>query len=1001
MKAFRTAVILPLFLFLSGGLLADSIHPTLTGDELIDQLRQEYQRTKQLSYKGARTEMFVRIDNRDGKVALAYTGKVFETVEIPDHTKVNTEHTWPQAKFTDARGEAQMKTDLHHLFPTISQVNSVRGSNPFGEIPDADTKEWWIAAIPQTAVPTDEIDGYSESTDLVFEPREAFKGNVARAMFYFYSIYGDRRIDKAWFEPQIETLVRWHQLDSVDDSERARSLSIAEVQGNENPFVVDPTLVERAFSSVIPATVITASTPAAAGGFEEEVRPFLEQNCFKCHGPEKQKGKVALHTISGDFESEGSDIWLKILDQLTSGDMPPDDEEQPDPIARAKIVQWINLRLQDSAHAEAYREKLLKPEYGNYVSHEMLFSGEIDELPFSPARIWRFSPEIFKGKGIRGGQSPFSYITSSAGVRDYSAISGVDQSTVEMILINTDQYFHLRADEERFEIFAEDAPMPSEDQMVDAVRLEFRMAVGRLPNDEELARYMAFLKKNIADGGIAEGLKTTIKAMFLSGEAIYRMELGLGLLDEHGRRHLSPDELAYAVSYALTDRGPEQNEFIRKAVGEKRLANKTDVAAVVMQILDKGMHPKQTPRIIRFFEEFFGYNRAGGVFKDMDRVRNEGIQQWNTGRLEYEAQQLVEYFINRDENVIEEILTSNRFFIAHPGDNDLARQFYEEAIRPDYVDLKVKQRIEQFERQKRDTEAEKEKEEIARIRKQAEERAKIVREAIEDGLTPFPGWPYDREIRGQSDLVFIGVYNLPATNRVQRQQWNWEIEQPLEMPIEQRAGILTHPAWLAAHSLNDGNDPVRRGKWIQEKLLAGIIQNVPPDVDASVPNDPHLTLRERMEPLRAERCWNCHRKMNPLGEPFEIFDDWGRYRTEIYFDEKDEIVVKRGKDFQKWITEGKLTTRPVNATGAIRGTGDPEVDGEVEDAVEMMQRIGRSDRARQSIIRHLFRYFMGRNEMLSDSKTLIDAETAYLDAGGSFKALVVSLLTSDSFLYRR
>jgi len=73
----------------------------------------------------------------------------------------------------------------------------------------------------------------------------------------------------------------------------------------------------------------------------------------------------------------------------------------------------------------------------------------------------------------------------------------------------------------------------------------------------------------------------------------------------------------------------------------------------------------------------------------------------------------------------------------------------------------------------------------------------------------------------------------------------------------------------------------------------------------------------------------------------------------------------------------------------------------VRNAVEMLHRLGRSERARQSFIRHLFRYFMGRNEMLSDSKTLIEAEQAYLENGGSFKALVVSLLSSDSFLYRR
>ena len=44
---------------------------------------------------------------------------------------------------------------------------------------------------------------------------------------------------------------------------------------------------------------------------------------------------------------------------------------------------------------------------------------------------------------------------------------------------------------------------------------------------------------------------------------------------------------------------------------------------------------------------------------------------------------------------------------------------------------------------------------------------------------------------------------------------------------------------------------------------------------------------------------------------------------------------------------------------------------------------------------------MGRNELLTDSKTLIAADQAYLESGGSFNALIVSLLTSDSFLYRR
>ena len=91
----------------------------------------------------------------------------------------------------------------------------------------------------------------------------------------------------------------------------------------------------------------------------------------------------------------------------------------------------------------------------------------------------------------------------------------------------------------------------------------------------------------------------------------------------------------------------------------------------------------------------------------------------------------------------------------------------------------------------------------------------------------------------------------------------------------------------------------------------------------------------------------------------------------------------------------------VTSSGSFDTLGVPELKGEFSNAVEMMHRIAKTDRARQSFIRHLFRYFMGRNEMLSDSRTLMEADRAYLESGGSFKALVISLLSSDSFLYRR
>ncbi|EAQ77142.1 endonuclease [Blastopirellula marina] len=190
---------------------ADEIFPGKSGEELAQVLRSEFTPTNRLDYFEARREMFSRIDNFDGKVLLVYTGEKFPTSDIPDHTVVNTEHTWPQSKFANANSRNEMKTDLHHLFATRNPVNSDRGNKPFGDIPDDVSQRWWNSDSPSGDLPgLDERDNFSESSDNLFEPREAHKGNVARAMLYFYTVYGNRNIDKAWFEPQIPTLLAWH-----------------------------------------------------------------------------------------------------------------------------------------------------------------------------------------------------------------------------------------------------------------------------------------------------------------------------------------------------------------------------------------------------------------------------------------------------------------------------------------------------------------------------------------------------------------------------------------------------------------------------------------------------------------------------------------------------------------------------------------------------------------------------------------------------------------------
>ena len=199
---------------------------------------------------------------------------------------------------------------------------------------------------------------------------------------------------------------------------------------------------------------------------------------------------------------------------------------------------------------------------------------------------------------------------------------------------------------------------------------------------------------------------------------------------------------------------------------------------------------------------------------------------------------------------------------------------------------------------------------------------------------------------------------------------------PVSFPKDQRMGVLTHPAWLIAHSSNFDNDPIRRGHWIRYKLLGGMIPDIPITVDAKLPDEPTWTLRQRMHVTRVSECYKCHSKMNPLGLPFEQFDHYGRYR----FDELE---------------------RPVETSGGVLNSGVAKLDGEVKTPFELIERLANSEHVEQVFVRHVFRFFLGRNETLGDAKTLQDAYRAYVDSNGSMKSLVISLLSSDSFIYRK
>jgi deoxyribonuclease I len=198
-----------------------------------------------LGYRGARKVLFGKIhleeDNRGYFVKDVYCRKEFTNKQtnvgpniIPNSNLLNCEHTWPQSKFTGRFGNDIQKSDLHHLYPTDSRANSVRGNYNFGEVNGS--------AVPgnceASRIGHDRRSSGSRGNR--FEPPTEHKGNVARALFYFSVRY------QISISASEEAYLReWHIEDPVDAKERERNSIIYNVQNNRNPFIDYPELVTR------------------------------------------------------------------------------------------------------------------------------------------------------------------------------------------------------------------------------------------------------------------------------------------------------------------------------------------------------------------------------------------------------------------------------------------------------------------------------------------------------------------------------------------------------------------------------------------------------------------------------------------------------------------------------------------------------------------------------------------------------------------------------------
>ncbi|MEO0368397.1 MAG: endonuclease [Pseudomonadota bacterium] len=156
----------------------------------------------------------------------------------PRKVQANIEHVFPMSWVTNAldcgtRKQCrdndkfnQIESDLHNLYPALTQINKVRSSFKFGMVA-GESRDYGARC-----------DFELDTRQRAVEPRPAVRGDIARAMFYMQNRYGD--LGLKIFSKQAALLKEWHLEDPPDAEEQRRNDTIERLQGNRNPYIDEP-----------------------------------------------------------------------------------------------------------------------------------------------------------------------------------------------------------------------------------------------------------------------------------------------------------------------------------------------------------------------------------------------------------------------------------------------------------------------------------------------------------------------------------------------------------------------------------------------------------------------------------------------------------------------------------------------------------------------------------------------------------------------------------------
>ena len=777
--------------------------------------------------------------------------------------------------------------------------------------------------------------------------------------------------------------------------------------GAGNPARSGPLLAKAARWGNFGATVksarlllpllLAAATPASAAADFAEVKPLLETYCYKCHGNGKKKGGLAMDAFkSPEAALNDQKMWGKVLENLRTGDMPPDDEKQPALAEREKIMKWIDTAVFacDPNNPDPGRvtiRRLNRAEYNNTIR-------DLVGVNYQPA-------------------DDFPADDSGYGFDNIGDVLSLPPVLFERYLSAAEKVMSLA-------ILNDHKPRPDKIE-VDLFKIEGGPKTGTTPVSRKIDDNPATVKLDLPVSGEytlrihAESVKrggevTKVECKFdgqlvrtfdLTGQKdrkdVLMATVRVAKAGEHTfelrvanplatpemvkgkpvNRTLTLRQLLFLTPPQPVKAPPSQYALFRPGAGQRQLETSARMilAAFGKRAFRRPLAPNEVERFVWIYKEAL---KKGGNFE-------QSVQTALTAIL------VSPHFLFRGEvqpspdnpkvaaQINEWALASRlSYFLWSTMPDDALFAEAEKGTLRKNLDAQVRRMLA-------------DKKAAALVENYGGQWLQIRNlKLVQPDAKTFPEW--DRALAGamerETEMLFETIMreDRPVTDFIaadytfvnERLAKHYDIPGiegeafvKVKLPANRPGGVLGQGSFLTLTSNPNRTSPVKRGKYILENLLGTPPPPPPPDVpdlDDAKRVELQGTLRQRMEQHRKDPvCASCHARMDPIGFGLEQFDGIGGWR------DKDGGTL-------------------IDPKGQLASGEDFKGPTELRDILLTKKRAG----FLRCVSEKMLTYALGRGMEFYD-RTAIEKISGALDKDPKFSTLVLGIVKSVPFQMRR